>query len=553
MKKETQVPRWNECSASSTDSGLEIKEWYAPEDFPPGRQTEIGAPGEYPFTRGVHPSMYHGRLWTMRQYAGFGTAAESNRRYRFLLEQGQTGLSVAFDLPTQLGYDSDNPEIEDEVGRVGVAIDTLADMELLFEGIPLERVSTSFTINSTAAIILAMYIALAEKRGVAAAKLRGTVQNDMIKEFLARKTYIFPVEPSLKIVADIIEFCSRELPSFNPISVSGYHMRESGADVVQELALTLKSGITYVESVLARGMSIDAFAPRLSFHFTSGQEFFEEIAKYRAARKMWAEIVKTRFGSSQPEAQRLRVFAGGNGVTLTAEEPLNNIIRGTLQCLVGVLAGAQAIHVPAYDEAYAIPTETSATLGLRTQQIVAYESGIPRTGDPLGGSYYVEALTAELEKRAWALMEDLDRRGGMVSCIRSGYIQRQIEEKAFEREKRIQSGEKPVVGVNCFSSERREPIQLSVMDLEILVKQKKSLGEVKSRRDQEAVRRQVTALKSAAEEGQNLMPSMIEAVRSYATVGEITAALKAVYGEFEEAGSRVEGSKLSAGCIPGDG
>ena len=536
MKKEKEARASKERSTGLTDSGLEIREWYAAGDFPPSRQAEIGEPGAYPFTRGVHPSMYRGRLWTMRQYAGFGTAVESNKRYRFLLEQGQTGLSVAFDLPTQLGYDSDNAEIEDEVGRVGVAIDTLADMELLFEGIPLERVSTSFTINSTASVILAMYVALAGKRGVPAAKLRGTVQNDMIKEFLARKTYLFPVEPSLKIVADIIEFCSRELPSFNPISVSGYHIRESGADVVQELALTLKSGITYVESMLSRGMSIDAFAPRLSFHFTSGQEFFEEIAKYRAARKMWAEIVKTRFGSSQPEAQRLRVFAGGNGVTLTAEEPLNNIIRGTLQCLVGVLSGAQAIHVPAYDEAYAIPTEASATIGLRTQQIVAYESGIPRTADPLGGSYYVEALTQELEKRAWLLMEDIDRRGGMVACIRSGYLQSRIDEKAFEQEKRIQSGEKPVVGVNCFSTERKEPIQLSVMDPESLAKQKKGLEAVKRQRDREAVRHRLADLKRAAEEGKNLMPCMIEAVRSYATLGEITACLKAVYGEFEAAG-----------------
>jgi methylmalonyl-CoA mutase, N-terminal domain len=535
-KKETRkgIPRWDEASARRTDSGLPIKEVYFSVDFSAEREEGVGLPGAYPFTRGVYRTMYRGRLWTMRQYAGFGTASESNRRYQFLLSQGQTGLSVAFDLPTQLGYDSDDPYVEDEVGRVGVAIDTLADMELLFQGIPLDKVSTNFTINSTAAVILAMYHALAEKRGLETKQLRGTVQNDLIKEFLARKSYIFPVEPSLKIVTDIIEFCSQQLPSFNPISVSGYHIREAGADVVQELALTLKAGITYVEGVLSRGISVDEFASQLSFHFTSGQEFFEEIAKYRAARKMWAEIVKTRFHSLKPESQLLRVFAGGNGVTLTANEPLNNIIRGTLQCLVGVLGGAQAIHVPAYDEAFAIPTEESARIGLRTQQIVAYESGIPRTADPLGGSYYIESLTEELEKRAWALMEDLDRRGGLVSCIKTGYIQKLIQDRAFEREKQVQSGQKPVVGVNCFPSQKTESIQLSAMDPGVLERQKRGLAEVKSGRDQAAVRKVLDTLKSAATEGKNLMPFIIEAVKAYATVGEITHQLREVFGEYKE-------------------
>ena len=527
-------PRWDEASARVTESGLPIKEVYNPGDFPVEREEGIGLPGAYPFTRGVYRTMYRGRLWTMRQYAGFGTAAESNKRYQFLLSQGQTGLSVAFDLPTQLGYDSDDPSVEDEVGRVGVAIDTLADMEVLFEGIPLEKVSTNFTINSTAAIVLAMYYALAEKRGLDPRQLRGTVQNDMIKEFLARKSYIFPVDPSLKIVTDIIEFCSQQLPSFNPISVSGYHIREAGADVVQELALTLKAGITYVEGVLSRGMTVDEFASQLSFHFTSGQEFFEEIAKYRAARKMWAEIVKTRFHSSKPESQLLRVFAGGNGVTLTAQEPLNNIIRGTLQCLVGVLGGAQAIHVPAYDEAFAIPTEESARIGLRTQQIVAYESGIPRTADPLGGSYYVESLTEELEKRAWDLMEEIDRKGGLVPCIKTGYIQGLIQDRAFERERQIQSGQKPVVGVNCFSSQKTESIHLSAMDPGILERQKRGLEEIKARRDQAAVGKALDSLKRAAAQGKNLMPYIIEAVKGYATVGEITYQLREVFGEYRE-------------------
>ena len=470
----------------------------------------------------------------MRQYAGFGTAVESNERYRFLLSQGQTGLSVAFDLPTQLGYDSDDPRVEDEVGRVGVAIDTLADMEVLFQGIPLDRVGTNFTINSTAAVVLAMYYALAEKRGLDTAQLRGTVQNDMIKEFLARKSYIFPVKPSLKIVTDIIEFCSGRLPNFNPISVSGYHIREAGADVVQELALTLKAGITYVESVLSRGIPVDEFASPLSFHFTSGQEFFEEIAKYRAARRMWAEVVKNRFHSSKPESQLLRVFAGGNGVTLTAQEPLNNIIRGTLQCLVGVLGGAQAIHVPAYDEAYAIPTEESARIGLRTQQIVAFESGIPRTADPLGGSYYVESLTSDLEKRARAFMDEIDRKGGLVSCIKTGYIQKLIDERAFERERQIQSGHKPVVGVNCFPSKTTESPRLSMMDQGIVERQKRNLEVVRSKRDQGAVRKALAGLKGAAAGGENVLPLIVEAVKVYATVGEITDRLREVFGEYQE-------------------
>jgi methylmalonyl-CoA mutase N-terminal domain/subunit len=527
-------PLWDEATAKQTDSGLPIKEVYTAQDLPADRREKPDLPGQYPFTRGVYRNMYRGRLWTMRQYAGFGTASESNQRYRFLLSQGQTGLSVAFDLPTQLGFDSDDSRVEDEVGRGGVAIDTLADMEALFQDIPLDRVSTNLTINSTAAIILAMYYALAEKQGLETRQLRGTVQNDMIKEFLARKSYIFPVEPSLRIVTDIIEFCSQHVPSFNPISVAGYHIREAGADVVQELALTLKAGMTYVESALARGLSVDDLARQLSFHFTSGQEFFEEIAKYRAARKMWAEIMRQRFHASKPESLLLRVFAGGNGVTLTAKEPLNNIIRGTLQCLVGVLGGAQAIHVPAYDEAFAIPTEESARIGLRTQQIIGYESGIPRTADPLGGSYYVESLTDELQKRAWAMMEEIDRRGGLVSCIKSGYLQRLIEDRAFEREKQIQSGQKPVVGVNCFSSQGTEDLRLSEIDSGILERQKEGLARIKSKRDPGAVDEALRRLKEAALQSQNLMPVIIEAVKTYATIGEIAQRLREVYGEFKE-------------------
>jgi methylmalonyl-CoA mutase N-terminal domain/subunit len=517
-----------------TESGLPVKEVYTQKDLPNGQQEKVGLPGEYPYTRGVYKTMYRGRLWTMRQYAGLGTALESNKRYKFLLAQGQTGLSVALDLPTQTGYDSDDPRVEDEVGRVGVAIDTLADMELLFRDIPLDQISTNFTINSTAPIILAMYYALAEKLGIPSDQVRGTVQNDMIKEFIARNTYIFPVEPSLKIVTDIIEFCSKKLPHFNPISIAGYHIREAGADAIQELALTLGAGMVYVQQVLGRGIGIDEFASRLSFHLWSGQDFFEEIAKYRAAREMWAEIMRTRFKPSNPSSEVLRVFAGGNGITLTANEPLNNIVRATLQCLVGVIGGAQAIHVPAYDEAFAIPTEESARIGLRTQQIIAFESGIPRTADPLGGSYFVESLTKELKNKAWVFIQEMDKRGGLVACIKTGYIQRLIHDRAYEKEKQIQSGEKQVIGVNCFSSGKSEGIRLLPMDPGILERQKRTLNEIKTQRDYDAVHNSLIALKEAAKNGSNIMEYIIEAVKAYATVGEIVNVLREVYGEYKE-------------------
>ncbi len=517
-----------------TESDLPVKEVYTQKDLLKGQQEKVDLPGEYPYTRGVYKTMYRGRLWTMRQYAGLGTALESNERYKFLLAQGQTGLSVALDLPSQTGYDSDDPRVEDEVGRVGVAIDTLADMELLFRDIPLDQISTNFTINSTAPIILAMYYALAEKLGIPPDQVRGTVQNDMIKEFIARNTYIFPVEPSLKIVTDIIEFCSEKLPRFNPISIAGYHIREAGADAVQELALTLGAGIVYVQQVLGRGIGIDEFASRLSFHLSSGQDFFEEIAKYRAAREMWAEIMRTKFKPSNPSSELLRVFAGGNGITLTANEPLNNIVRATLQCLVGVLGGAQAIHVPAYDEAFAIPTEESARIGLRTQQIIAFESGIARTADPLGGSYFVESLTEELKNRARIFIEEMDKRGGLVSCIKTGYVQRLIHDRAYEKEKQIQSGEKRVVGVNCFGSGKSEGIRLLPMEPGILERQKQTLKAIKAQRDYSAVHNSLIVLKEAAQNGSNIMGYIVGAVKAYATVGEITNVLREVYGEYKE-------------------
>jgi methylmalonyl-CoA mutase N-terminal domain/subunit len=534
QEKEKRKARGREHSSQLTESGLSAKTVYTREDLPEDFEEYISLPGEYPYTRGVYRTMYHDRLWTMRQYAGLGTAIDSNERYRFLLSQGQTGLSVALDLPTQMGFDSDDPRVEDEVGRAGVAIDTLEDMEILFRGIPLEKISTNFTINSTAAVILALYCALAERRGIPLNQLRGTIQNDMIKEFIARKTYIFPIEPSLRIVGDIIQFCSDNLDHFNPISVSGYHIREAGADAVQELALTLGAGAVYVEEILARDIEVDQFAPRLSFHLSSGSDFFEEIAKYRAARKMWSRMMRTRFGSSDPRSELFRVFAGGNGITLTANEPMNNIIRATMQCLVGVLGGAQAIHVPAYDEAFAIPTEESARLALRTQQIIAYESGIPRAADPLGGSYYVESLTRLLETKAWTFMEEINHRGGLVACVKSGFIQRLIQERAYEREKQIQSGERPVIGVNRFASDKAEQIRLSEMDPGILERQRSALQAVRRARDDKVVAVALADLKDTVREGSNIMPAVIAAVRAYATVGEIIDELRKIYGEYRE-------------------
>lgn len=523
--------------AVTTESGILTKECYTAEDlsqFDP--ETLLGRPGAYPFTRGVHANMYRGKLWTMRQYAGFGTAEESNARYKFLLSQGQTGLSVALDLPTQMGYDSDDPLVEDEVGRVGVAIDTLEDMENLFDGIPLDKISTNFTINSTASIILAMYIALAEKRGHSLDQISGTTQNDMIKEFLARKTYVFPVEPSLRIVADMIEYCSRHLPHFNPIGTSGYHIRELGADAVQELAFTLGAAITYVEEVLKRGIDVDEFAPHLAFQLWTGPDIFEEVAKYRAARRMWARIAKARFGAKNPRSMMLRVFAGGNGITLTAKEPLNNIVRVAMQCLTAALAGAQAIHTPAYDEAFAIPTVESARMALRTQQVIAYETGVARVADPLGGSYYLETLTNELERRAEELLDEIDRRGGMVAAIKSGFIQTQVQNRAYQVEKEIQAGQRAVVGVNRFASEDggEESLQIQEISPAIVQKQVANLRRVKEKRDGARVRRALERLEQAAAGNENLMPHVIEAVKAYATVGEITASLKKVYGEYQE-------------------
>jgi methylmalonyl-CoA mutase N-terminal domain/subunit len=520
-----------------TESGIPVKPYYTPDDLKDWDYHHfLGYPGKFPYTRGVYETMYRGKLWTMRLYSGLATAEESNKRYKYLLSQGQTGLSVALDLPTQLGYDSDNAMVEDEVGRIGVAIDTLADMESLFDGIDLGKISTSFTINSTAIIILAMYVATAIKQGVPMNQISGTTQNDMVKEFLARNTYIFPMEDSLRISVDIIEYCAKNIPKWNPINIAGYHIRESGADSVQELGILMKTAIFIVEETLKRGIDIDSFAPRLSFELWTGNDFFEEIAKYRAARRMWAKIMKEKFGAKNPKSMLFRVFAGGNGITLTAQEPLNNIIRVTMQCLASALGGAQAIHAPAYDEAIATPTQESALLALRTQQILAYESGIAKTVDPLAGSYYVELLTNELEERAWKYMEEIDAQGGLIKAISSGAIQREVQKRAYEEERKIQSVEKIVVGVNKYTDENSGNVDIPIYqaDDSVLKKQKARLNEVKRMRDAVKVASTLAEVRKAAKNKENLFPSILEAVQSYATVGEIAGVLKEEIGEYTE-------------------
>ena len=519
-----------------TESGIPVKSVYTKKDFSSfGDERILGLPGEFPFTRGPYKTMYRGKLWTMRQYAGFGTAVESNQRFRYLLDQGQTGLSVALDLPTQLGYDSDSSEIVDEVGRVGVAIDTIEDMYTLFQDIPLDRISVNFTINATAIIILAMYIVMAEEKGYSTELLSGTVQNDMIKEFLSRNTFIFPLKPSLKLATDIIHFSSYSLPKFNPISCSGYHIRELGANAIQELAITLAAGIVYTEEALNRGLAIDEFAPRLSFQLSCNQDIFEEIAKFRAARRMWAKIVKERFQAKNEASLKFRVFSGGNGTSLTAQEPLNNIVRGAFQCLAGALGGAQAIHVPAYDEAYNIPTEESALIALRTQQITAYETGIINTTDPLAGSYYLESLTNELVDRANKLMDEINKKGGLIKCIENKWVINEVIKNAYNTQKDIEQGKKIVVGVNKFISKSLEDRKVEIGEVPKYISdhQIERLKKVKLGRDILGVNMKLSVLKEMANKNENLFPFIIDAVRARATVGEIIDSLKTVYGEFK--------------------
>ncbi len=516
-----------------TDSGITIERLYLPDpqfDY----MAQLNFPGQYPFTRGVYPTMYRGRFWTMRQYAGFATAEESNKRYRYLLSQGVTGLSVAFDLPTQIGYDSDDPLAEGEVGKVGVAIDSLRDMEILFNGIPLDKVSTSMTINATAAILLAMYIAVAKKQGVDLKRLSGTIQNDILKEYIARGTYIFPPEPSMRIITNIFEYCNEHLPSWNTISISGYHIREAGSTAVQEVAFTFANGIAYVQAAIDAGLQVDKFGARLSFFFNSHNNLFEEVAKFRAARRLWAKIMKDRFGATNPKAMMLRFHTQTAGSTLTAQQPLNNIVRTTIQALAAVLGGTQSLHTNAYDEALSLPTELSAMIALRTQQILAYESEVGDTVDPLGGSYFIEKLTDEIEARAMQYIQQIDTLGGAVEAIKIKYFQNEIARSAYEYQKKIEQGEKIIVGVNKFQVDEQFKPEILRIDENMVARQIERLQELRRKRDNKKVNVTLRALQHAARGDENLMPYILEAVEAYATIGEISNALREVFGEYQE-------------------
>lgn len=526
------------CSRFETDSQIEVARLYTPREVPTADprfyHEKLGFPGEYPFTRGVYPTMYRGRLWTMRQYAGFGSAEETNARYKYLISQGQTGLSVAFDLPTQMGYDSDHPKAEGEVGKAGVAISSLKDFEILFDGISLDTVSVSMTINATAAILLAMHIAVAERQGVPSEKLSGTTQNDILKEYIARKTYIFPPEFSMRLVTDIIAYCAERLPRWNPISISGYHMREAGATAVQELAFTLANGIEYVHAVRARGLDVDRFASQLSFFFSCDSNFFEEIAKFRAARRLWAKIMKERFGAQKRESLMLRFHTQTAGSSLTAQQPLNNVIRTTLQALAAVLGGTQSLHTNSYDEALALPTEEAVRIALRTQQIIAEESGVADTIDPVGGSYYVEWLTDRLEEEAQRYIQKIDELGGMRRAIELGYVQREIEQSAYRKQREIEEKKRLVVGVNIFASEEPQPPQILKIAPEVIEKQIARVREVRRMRDAAKVKNALEKLRAVARTDENLVPSLLEAVRAYATVGEICDVFREEFGEYKE-------------------
>lgn len=513
-------------------SNLEVKRVYTPLDVEPNYTEDLGLPGEYPFTRGVQPTMYRGRFWTMRQYAGMATAEESNERYRYLLAQGQTGLSVAFDLPTQIGYDSDHHLSQGEVGKVGVAIDSLADMEMLFDNIPLDKVSTSMTINAPASVLLAMYIAVAEKQGVPMNKLSGTIQNDILKEYVARGTYIFPPTPSMRLITDIFAFCYKNVPDWNTISISGYHIREAGSSAVQEVAFTLSDGIAYVQAALDAGLDVDDFAPRLSFFFNSHVDFFEEIAKFRAARRLWAKIMKDRFGAKNSRSLMLRFHTQTGGSTLTAQQPDNNIVRVTLQALAAVLGGTQSLHTNSRDEALALPTEESVRIALRTQQIIAYESGAVDTVDPMAGSYYVESLTNQIEQGAWEQIQKIDAMGGAIKAIEKGYVQKEIQECAYTWQREIENKERIVVGVNQFQVKEGPPQGLLRVDASVGEMQVQKLKTLRSTRDNNAVEQALVHIDTVARGSENVMPAILDAVRVYATLGEICDVLRKVFGEY---------------------
>lgn len=519
-----------------TGSGDVINRLYTPEDIENiDYDSEIGYPGQYPFTRGYQTTMYRGKPWTMRMYAGFATAEESNRRYKFLVEQGSTGLSVAFDLPTQIGYDSDHSLSEGEVGKVGVAIDSLKDMEILFDGIPLDKVSTSMTINAPASVLLAMYIAVAEKQGVSADKLRGTIQNDILKEYIARGTYIFPTEPSMRLITNIFEYCSKEVPQWNTISISGYHIREAGSTAAQEVGFTLADGIAYVDAAIKAGLDVDTFAPRLSFFFNAHNDLLEEISKYRAARRLWAKIMKERFGAKKAQSMMLKFHTQTAGCTLTAQQPDNNIVRVAIQTLAAVLGGTQSLHTNSRDEALALPTTESVQIALRTQQIVAYESGVTNTVDPFAGSYYIEAKTKQIEDEAMEYIRKIDELGGAPRAIDLGYIQKEITDSAYKYQMEIESLDRIVVGVNKFQVEEAPPKGLLRVDPIVGEMQKKKIVDVKASRNNEATNATLDALRKACQGTENVMPFILAAVKEYATLGEICGVMREVFGEYEQA------------------
>ena len=517
---------------AQTSSGIEWKTVCKPEDGPVDYERDLADPGQFPYTRGPYPTMYRGRLWTMRQYAGYATAAESNARYRYLLSQGQTGLSVAFDLPTQMGYDSDHAMASGEVGKVGVAIDTLEDMETLFDRIPLDTVSTSMTINSTAAILLAMYVAVAKKQGASPAKISGTIQNDILKEYIARGTYIYPPRPSLRLVTDVFAYCAQEVPKWNTISISGYHIREAGSTAAQEVAFTLADAIAYVQAAVEAGLDVDDFAPRVAFFFNSHNQFLEEVAKFRAARRLWAKIMRDRFGAKDPRSQTLRFHTQTAGSSLTAQQPEVNIIRTTIQALAAVLGGTQSLHTNSMDEALGLPTEHAARIALRTQQVLGYESGVADTADPLAGSYAVEYLTSEIERLAGEYIRKIDDLGGMLVAIEKGFVQREIEQAAYDYQRAVDTNEQVVVGVNRFQVEEETRVPVLRIDERLEREQVERVRAVRGRRDAGKVQAALEEVERAARGTENLMPHIITAVESYATLGEISDRLRAVFGEY---------------------
>jgi methylmalonyl-CoA mutase N-terminal domain/subunit len=526
----------DEAKVFATNSGIPVDRVYSPLEIAElDYLRDLGFPGEFPFTRGVYPTMYRGRLWTMRQYAGFGTAEQTNERFKYLLQSGQTGLSVAFDFPTQVGYDCDHPMALGEVGKVGVSVDTLRDMEILFDGIPLGKVSTSMTINAPANVLLAMYAVVAEKQGAAAAGLSGTVQNDVLKEYVARGMYIFPPKPSMRIVTDLFEYCSKNMPQWNTISISGYHIREAGSTAVQEVAFTLANAIAYVQAAVNRGLDLDRFAGRLSFFFAAHSDFLEEVAKFRAARRLWARIMRDRFGAKKASSWVLRFHTQTSGVSLTAQQPFNNIVRVALQALSAIFGGTQSLHTNSFDEAYALPSEQAVTVALRTQQIVAFESGVAKAVDPLGGSYFVEYLTDEIDERAEKYIAEIDKLGGAVSAIEKGFMQREITESAYRYQKELEGKKHIVVGLNDFVSEKDE-VEIKTLRVKHEVEEKalKRLGQVKRERNQTKVTEALNQLRMDAEkENVNLMPSVVHAVSAYASLGEICGVLRDVFGEYK--------------------